>query len=1160
MPQINNNFLQGKMNKDLDDRLLPNGQYRDARNVKVSKSESSNVGALQNIKGNDYLYSQGIVSIPKNFTGTIELWDTIGYYANSLEGRIYWFITSFDGDASDEILNFKSAKQVVVPHGDVAHDDDTTGHRTVEISNFTSHDIQIGMKVTGTGVASDSYVEQITEIAGNKANITLNKAQSGQTVLDSNVELTFTHTCRIYYFNTKENLIEPQVLIDSARLNLSKSHHIHHANLLGNLLFWTDNYNQPRRLNVEKTSTFYSDDAYLEDKISVAQFSPIAAPRVTMTNEPVSTVSSLHLKDKFVKFAYRFQFENKEYSLISPFTQTCFEPGYGKNENKATFANGEAGLLNLTDQVNAVKETVVESMQNRINRVKLQLDMPITADIDSDAGGQINGNTGSTTTNNVDGISGTIAVDSTIVTGRGDVGTIASSSISSGSGTITTDAAFSPFLLDNTNIYFFNEEVIDGTGTGKPPAYDNKLNVRKVEILYAESDSLALKVVDTIEINGNTEYSYRVEEISNSSAKLIYTIEFLYDSTKPIKTLPSSEITRVSDIVPLKAKAQEVSGNRVIYGNFKQNRPLTSAITKDRFDVTNGNQAKYNDSYLLQSVKSNREYSVGLVLSDRYGRQSTVFLPTASTTFVESQDPTVAVTNGQNNSWKHSCLKLDFKNTINDVYNSETNPLGWYSYKVVVKQAEQDYYNVYAPTLIDNIPSSNKRSWLTLYGDNINKVPRDVTDTNSETGTQGSKTELLPRFIKTGSAQVPQDGKNYIDVISVGTALEHGLNNTINSGNSSDPLAELYTSQKDPLLAELPDGYGLNHSGGLSGGDALVVFETKPFKTALDIYYETSTAGLLEHLNTRILAAIGSNVANIALSATTFPESTASGATIATLSSTDGSGSTISNETYTLVSVVDGNGDDRTSEFTIPSGTKNLNTAAFFYFQNRPKDNFTVRIKSTDSNGNNVEEDKSINLTNVAPTIDVGTTPMTIAGSTAAGLQIRIITGQNGSADLSNNNVGLTYSIESGNTEGKFTINNLGSLRVAGSSGFLASSYVLALKVTDAGNLSATANLTINIGASTFEDFYMSDGDTVCGSGGSNVCTSAVGTKRWHSGSGQVPESGDVIYSNSQGTSVFNGQGYCYSFWQSPHNGSGTSYYATVSTNGTVGTVNLCTT
>ena len=39
MPEIKNTFLKGKMNKDLDERLIPNGEYRDALNIKVSTSE-----------------------------------------------------------------------------------------------------------------------------------------------------------------------------------------------------------------------------------------------------------------------------------------------------------------------------------------------------------------------------------------------------------------------------------------------------------------------------------------------------------------------------------------------------------------------------------------------------------------------------------------------------------------------------------------------------------------------------------------------------------------------------------------------------------------------------------------------------------------------------------------------------------------------------------------------------------------------------------------------------------------------------------------------------------------------------------------------------------------------------------------------------------------
>ncbi len=45
-------FQSGKMNKDLDERLVPNGEYRDALNLDLANSDASDVGALQNIQGN----------------------------------------------------------------------------------------------------------------------------------------------------------------------------------------------------------------------------------------------------------------------------------------------------------------------------------------------------------------------------------------------------------------------------------------------------------------------------------------------------------------------------------------------------------------------------------------------------------------------------------------------------------------------------------------------------------------------------------------------------------------------------------------------------------------------------------------------------------------------------------------------------------------------------------------------------------------------------------------------------------------------------------------------------------------------------------------------------------------------------------------------------
>ena len=52
MAEVKNSFLSSKMNKDLDDRLIPNGEYRDALNMQVGKSESNDVGTIQPIFGN----------------------------------------------------------------------------------------------------------------------------------------------------------------------------------------------------------------------------------------------------------------------------------------------------------------------------------------------------------------------------------------------------------------------------------------------------------------------------------------------------------------------------------------------------------------------------------------------------------------------------------------------------------------------------------------------------------------------------------------------------------------------------------------------------------------------------------------------------------------------------------------------------------------------------------------------------------------------------------------------------------------------------------------------------------------------------------------------------------------------------------------------------
>ena len=51
MANITRNFIAGRMNKVVDERLIPDGQYIDALNVRMGSTEQKSIGAIENTKG-----------------------------------------------------------------------------------------------------------------------------------------------------------------------------------------------------------------------------------------------------------------------------------------------------------------------------------------------------------------------------------------------------------------------------------------------------------------------------------------------------------------------------------------------------------------------------------------------------------------------------------------------------------------------------------------------------------------------------------------------------------------------------------------------------------------------------------------------------------------------------------------------------------------------------------------------------------------------------------------------------------------------------------------------------------------------------------------------------------------------------------------------------
>ena len=116
MPEIKRVFTSGRMNKDLDERLVPNGEYRDALNVQLATSEGSNVGTLQNVLGNEKLSNikSVLISGISSITSSTEI-TTVGSTVDETNNKVYFFITANDSDNYSAIIEYDQDNNSVLP-------------------------------------------------------------------------------------------------------------------------------------------------------------------------------------------------------------------------------------------------------------------------------------------------------------------------------------------------------------------------------------------------------------------------------------------------------------------------------------------------------------------------------------------------------------------------------------------------------------------------------------------------------------------------------------------------------------------------------------------------------------------------------------------------------------------------------------------------------------------------------------------------------------------------------------------------------------------------------------------------------------------------------------------------------------------------------------
>tara|TARA_R110000803_G_scaffold58775_3_gene117015 strand:+ start:1460 stop:6154 length:4695 start_codon:yes stop_codon:yes gene_type:complete len=245
MATFQRNFIAGKMNKSVDERLVPNGQYIDAVNVRLGSSESTEVGAVENSKGNTKLTSLSYAGQPLSSQAKC-----IGAYEDGANETIYWFI----------------------------HD-----------SGFT---------FSPTGV------------------------------LDLIVSFNTTTNNLLYHvISVSKGGLAPSETV----LNFNEKYLITGINLVDGLLFWTDNYNAPRFINIQRSYATPGgvplvdgdgDALSFSESLLVIKKPPHSAPTIEMTT--TSGGDENYLEERFISFAYRYEYQDDEYSATSQFSDAAF--------------------------------------------------------------------------------------------------------------------------------------------------------------------------------------------------------------------------------------------------------------------------------------------------------------------------------------------------------------------------------------------------------------------------------------------------------------------------------------------------------------------------------------------------------------------------------------------------------------------------------------------------------------------------------------------------------------------------------------------------------------------------------------------------------------------------------------------------------------------
>ena len=318
------------------------------------------------------------------------------------------------------------------------------------------------------------------------------------------------------------------------------------------------------------------------------------------------------------------------------------------------------------------------------------------------------------------------------------------------------------------------------TVLGQPVGQD----VIEVDILYKEEGSPNVYVVETIS---------PLDITPSGSIGAWYNNEYEVSSESIKNTLPSNQFLRAWDNVPKKALAQDVSGNRVIYANYEQNYDLLISNQKFKPEFKNylSTFSDVTSGQVEKSIKSLRDYKLGVVFTDEYGRETPILISESGGFKIDKKHSETA---------NRLVAGLDGNAPSNMTY-----------FKFFIKETSTEYYNL----AMDRwYTAEDGNIWLSFPSTDRNKIDLETSlyfkkGDGAKDNTTRYKVLAIeneaPEFIKTRQVRIgkvehnPSGGNTLFGSIGADAPEIDGIEFTLqySAGFAGSSISNLHEVQDD---------------------------------------------------------------------------------------------------------------------------------------------------------------------------------------------------------------------------------------------------------------------------------------------------------------------------------------------------------------------------